>query len=62
MKIMINHQMLHQSTIFAGVLTTEIFPGSKHLQKFNNIRFSYAYFFNHEQLKRFIWKYYIFCA
>ena len=58
MKIMINDQMLQQSTILAGVLTTQILyilsvvPNI--YQKFNYIRLSYVYIFGYEHLKRFI--------
>ena len=57
---MINDQMLQQSTILAGVLTTQIlyilsvFPNI--YQKFNYIRLSYVYIFEYEHLKRFIWQ------
>ena len=53
---MINGQMFHQSNIFAGVLTTQIFkffPWFKFLPK---IRFSIVYFYKYEHLKRFVWK------
>ena len=58
MKIMINDQMLQQSTILAGLLTTQILlilsVVPKIYQKFNYIRLSYVYIFEYEDLKTFI--------
>ena len=60
MKIMMNDQMLQQSTISAGDLITQhsnlvnSFRGSKYLPKINHIRFSYEYIFEYEHLKSFI--------
>ena len=60
MKIMINDQMLQQSTISAGVLTTKILyilsVAPNIYQKFNYTRLSYVYIFEYEHLKRFIYK------
>ena len=58
MKIMINDQMLQQSTILAGILTYSnlvySFRGSKYLPKINYLRFRYMYIFEYEHLKGFI--------
>ena len=54
MKIMINDQIIQQSTILAGVLTTQILQIPNIYQKFNYKRFSYVYIFEYEYLKRFI--------
>ena len=57
MKIMINGQILHQSNIFAVVLThanlVSSFRCSKYLPK---IRFSNMYLFEYKHLKRFCLK------
>ena len=57
---MINDQMLQQSTILAGVLTTQILKILSVVpniyQKFNYTRLSYVYIFDYEHLKHFIWQ------
>ena len=57
---MINNQMLQQSNILSGVLTTEIFKiftvVQNIYQQFNYKRFSYVYIFEYEHLTRFIWQ------
>ena len=57
---MINDQMLQQSTILAGVLTTQILKilsvDPNIYQKFNYTTLSYVYIFEYEHLKCFIWQ------
>ena len=53
MKIIINGQILHQSNIFAVVLTMQIL---KVLSAVLNI-YQSVYFFEYEHLKHFVWEY-----